>query len=155
MVDYKVTPTVFGQRPPFKTPDKIFIEELTEEGFYKLMSDFYDIVIESDISNFFPQDPEMLEQVKKHNTKFFIEVCGGTPAYSEQMGHVDMVKMHEEFSIPEKARLEWLGCMKEVLEPLDISDEAKQTFWDYVEVFSKHLVNEDQKASTYEDMVKV
>ncbi|MGM0533194.1 MAG: globin [Campylobacterota bacterium] len=155
MVDYKVTPTVFGQRPEYKNPDPIFLQEVTEEGFYKLMSDFYDLVIESDIANFFPQDEALLEQVKKHNTKFFIEVCGGTPVYSREMGHVDMVKMHEEFSIPEKARLEWLGCMKEILQGLDISDEAKQTFWDYVEVFSKHLVNEKPKATTYEDLVKV
>ncbi|MGM0622965.1 MAG: globin [Campylobacterota bacterium] len=155
MVDYKVTATEFGQRPPYKEPDAIFLKELGEEGFYQLMSDFYDLVIESDISNFFPQDEAMLEKVKLHNTKFFVEVCGGTKAYTQQMGHVDMVKMHEEFSIPEKARLEWLGCMREILDKQDISDAAKQTFWDYVEVFSKHLVNEKPKPTTYEDLVKV
>lgn len=155
MVDYRVSTTEFGQRPSFKEPDAIFLEELTEEGFYQLMSDFYDLVIESDIANFFPQDPQMLETVKLHNTKFFVEVCGGSKAYSELMGHVDMIKMHEEFSIPEKARLEWLGCMRTILEKQTISDAAKQTFWDYVEVFSKHLVNEKPKPTTYEDLVKV
>ncbi len=52
-----------------------------------------------------------------------------------------MVEMHKPFSIPEKARVEWLGCMRELLEELNISDEAKQEFWDYCEVFSKHMVN--------------
>jgi hemoglobin len=155
MVDYKVTPTVFGERPEFKTPDPIFLQELTEEGFVRFMSDFYDLVVESDIANFFPQDKELLDKVKKHNTKFFIEICGGNSYYSDEMGHVDMVKMHEEFSIPEKARLEWLGCMREILEKQTIGDAAKQTFWDYIEVFSKHLVNEKPKATTYEDLVKV
>ncbi|MDY0321912.1 MAG: globin [Arcobacteraceae bacterium] len=140
MVNYKVTTTVFGERPDFKEPRKI-LQELGRDGFGAMMDRFYDIVVESDIANFFPQDKDMLDKVKKHNTKFFVEACGGEKEYTKEVGHIDMVEMHKPFSIPEKARVEWLGCMRELLEELNISDEAKQEFWDYCEVFSKHMVN--------------
>ena len=64
----------------------------------------------------------------------------------------DMVEMHKPFSIPEKARTEWLGCFREVLEKLDVSDEAKQQFWNYLEAHSKHTVNVDSKVKLPEEM---
>lgn len=142
-MDYTVTKTKLGQRPDFKYPKPIFIEELGEEGLVKLFSDFYDLIVESDIGNFFPQEGEELEKIKAHNVKFFIEAAGGPKYYTEAVGHFDMLKTHEQFSITEKARREWLGCMEEVLRDVDISDEAKQSFWDFLEVFSKHTVNVD------------
>lgn len=155
MVNYKITPTIFGQRPEFKIPNPNFLQELTEEGFKKMMSDFYDMLVESDIANFFPQDEHALNIVKYHNTKFFIEACGGPKYYSDEVGHLDMVKMHEPFSITEKARVEWLGTFKIILEKLEVSDDAKQSFWDYIEVFSKHTVNVDTIVKHPEDLAKV
>lgn len=66
-----------------------------------------------------------------------------------------MIKAHEPFSITEKARTEWLGCMEQVLSKIDISDAAKQSFWDYLETFSKHTVNVDTGLKLPEDNVKV
>jgi len=140
-MDYHVSKTNFGETPDFEYPKPIFIEELGEEGLKKLFNDFYDLIVDSDIGNFFPQDEEELEKVKAHNVKFFIEAAGGPKHYSETVGHFDMVKAHEPFSITEKARREWLGTMEEVLRKTDISDEAKQSFWDFLEKFSKHTVN--------------
>ena len=155
MVDYRVTNTIFGERPNYKLPNRLFLKELGEEGFRKMMSDFYDIVVESNIANFFPQEEEELEKVKAHNTKFFIEICGGKKYYSSETGHLDMIKMHEDFSITEADRVEWLGCFREVLEKLDVSDEAKQEFWDYIEIFSKHMVNVETENPNYENLVKI
>jgi len=152
MVDYTITKTVFGERPEFERPTK-YLEELSIEGFRAMMDDFYHILVESDIANFFPQDEEGLRKVIEHNTKYFIEISGGPKDYSKMMGHVDQVKMHEPFSIPDKARIEWLGCFKEVIEKQDVSDEAKQQFWNYLETHSKHMVNVPTKIRLPEDMV--
>lgn len=153
-MDFKVTKTVFGEKPDFDYPKPIFLEELGEEGLKKLFSDFYDLVVESDIGNFFPQNHEELEKVKAHNVKFFIEACGGEKHYTNAVGHFDMLKAHEQFSITEKARREWLGCMEEVLKKTNISDEAKQSFWDFLETFSKHTVNVDERQELEDLVVK-
>ena len=153
-MDFKVTKTEFGEKPNFEYPKPIFLEELGDEGLKKLFSDFYDLVVESDIGNFFPQNHEELEKVKAHNVKFFIEACGGEKHYTNAVGHFDMLKAHEQFSITEKARREWLGCMEEVLRKTNISDEAKQSFWNFLETFSKHTVNVDERQELEDLVVK-
>ncbi|QKF82454.1 globin [Halarcobacter ebronensis] len=154
-MDYKITKTEFGERPDYELPKPIFLEEMGEEGLVKLFDEFYDLVAQSDIGNFFPQDEEELQKIKSHNVKFFIEACGGPKYYSEAVGHFDMIKAHEPFSITEKARTEWLGCMEEILRKSTISDEAKKSFWDYLERFSKHTVNVNTGLKLPEDIVKV
>lgn len=151
-MDYHVSKTTFGEKPDFEYPKPLFIEELKEEGLVTLFSDFYDLIVDSDISNFFPQDDDELDKIKAHNVKFFIEAAGGPKHYTEAVGHFDMMKTHEQFSITEKARREWLGCMEEVLRKTDISEEAKQSFWDFLEKFSKHTVNVDERLEL-EDLV--
>ena len=151
-MQYDITKTKFGEKPSFEYPSQLFMEELGVEGMKKLFSDFYDLVVDSDIGNFFPQDEEELEKVKSHNVKFFIEAAGGPKLYSQAVGHFDMMKTHEQFSITEKARREWLGCMEEVLRNTQMSDEAKQSFWDFLETFSKHTVNVDERLEL-EDLV--
>ena len=154
-MDYKITKTVFGEKPEYNLPKPIFLEEMKEEGLIKLFDKFYDLLADSDIGNFFPQEEDELQKVKDHNVKFFIEACGGEKHYSNTVGHFDMIKAHEPFSITEKARTEWLGCMEEVLKDFDISDEAKKSFWEYLETFSKHTVNVDSDLKLPEDIVKV
>ncbi|RXJ69259.1 globin [Halarcobacter ebronensis] len=154
-MDYKITKTEFGERPDYELPKPIFLEEMGEKGLVKLFDEFYDLVAQSDIGNFFPQDEEELQKIKGHNVKFFIEACGGPKYYSEAVGHFDMIKAHEPFSITEKARTEWLGCMEEILRKSTVSDEAKKSFWDYLEKFSKHTVNVNTGLKLPEDIVKV
>lgn len=154
-MDYNITKTKFGETPKYDLPKPLFYEELGEAGLVKLFDEFYDLLADSDISNFFPQDEEGLEKVKSHNVKFFIEACGGPKYYSETVGHFDMLKAHEPFSITEKARTEWLGCMEEVLKKVNISEEAKKSFWEYLEKFSKHTVNVDTGIKLPEDIVNI
>ncbi|MGB9801366.1 globin [Arcobacter sp.] len=154
-VDYKISKTNFGEKPHYELPKPLFYKELGEDGLIKLFNNFYDLLVESDISNFFPQDEKELEKVKAHNVKFFIEACGGPKYYSDEVGHFDMIKAHKPFSITEKARTEWLGCMQDVLKDVKISEEAKKSFWEYLERFSKHTVNVDTGIKLPEDIVKV
>ena len=149
---YQVSKTNFGEKPEFEYPKPLFLQEIGEDGLKKLFSDFYDLIVDSDIGNFFPQDEEKLEKIKAHNVKFFIEACGGEKQYSKAVGHFDMLKTHEQFSITQKARREWLGCMEEVLKKINISPKAKQRFWDFLEKFSKHTVNVDERLEL-EDLV--
>ncbi len=153
-MDFSISKTQFGEKPPFNYPKPIFLEEMGEEGLKELFNNFYDLVVESDIGNFFPQNEEELKKVKEHNVKFFIEACGGEKHYSKAVGHFDMLKTHERFSITEKARREWLGCMEEALKNIKISDEAKQSFWDFLENFSKHTVNVDERLDLEDLVVK-
>ena len=44
--------------------------------------------------------------------------------------------------------------MEEVLRKTDISDEAKQSFWDFLETFSKHTVNVDERQELEDLVVK-
>ena len=143
---FKITPVKPGEKVTFKNPSPEFYEAVGgEEGMRKLMYSFYDLIYESDIANFFPQDRAEFDKVKEKNTKFFIQRCGGPKVYEEESGGQDlndyMIRFHEQFSIDERARIEWLGTMREALEQLDIDEKLKRAFWEYVEAFSKLCVN--------------
>ncbi len=143
---FKITPTVQGEEVPYKNPSPEFYEAVGgEEGMRKLMYSFYDLIYESDIANFFPQDREEFDKIKEKNTKFFIQRCGGPKVYEDESGGMDlneyMIRVHDDFSIPEKARIEWLGCMREALDNYEMDEAVKEDFWNYVEAFSKLTVN--------------
>jgi len=58
--------------------------------------------------------------------------------------------MHDDFSINEKARIEWLGTMREALDEVKHVDESiKESFWNYLDQFSKLTVNTFSDGSTY------
>lgn len=153
MVNYYYTNAVMGERPEFKVPNPEFLKQLTPEGFQEMVDDFYDIVVDSEIAHFFPDDEEELALIKKRNASYFMMICGGDERYiSKYGGEFDQIKTHEVFSIPNKARLEWLGCWEEVLRPRQnkVDHEHIQSYWNWLEVFSKHIVNFENDRETYE-----
>ena len=154
-MSFEITPTVKGEHVDFKNPDPAFYEAIGgEEGMRKLMYNFYDKIYESDIANFFPQDEEEFAEIKEKNTKFFIQICGGPKIYEDEAKGVElnefMVRIHDDFSIYEKSRIEWLGTMREALEEVEGLDKALiDDFWDYLERFSKLTVNTWPDGSKY------
>ena len=153
-MSYEVSKVEKGERVKFKHPDPAFYRAIGgEDGMRRLMYDFYDIIYESDISHFFPQDEDEFEKVKEKNTKFFIQICGGPKVYEDEAKGMNldeyMIRVHDEFSITEKSRYEWLGCMEEALRKVDIPQEIKDDFWAYLENFSKLTVNSFSDGSTY------
>ncbi len=139
---YEISDTKKGEKVEFSNPPKEFFEALGVEGMRRFMYDFYERISQSDIAHFFPQDEEEFEKVKQKNTDFFIQICGGPAVYDQDEDLNDyMVRFHEQFSIDERARIEWLGTMREALEELDIDEDLKRAFWEYVEAFSKLCVN--------------
>jgi len=153
-MSYEVSKVKKGEKVHFKNPTAAFYEAVGgEEGMRALMYNFYDIIYESDIANFFPQDEEEFAVVKEKNTKFFIQICGGPKVYEGATEGMDlnehMVRLHEDFSIYEKSRYEWLGCMEEALRKVDMEQKIKDDFWDYLEKFSKLTVNSFSDGSVY------
>jgi len=155
MARLEITPVVKGEAVEFKNPTEKFFKAIGgEEGMKKLMYDFYDRIYESDIAHFFPQDEDEFQKVKEKNTKFFIQICGGPKVYEDEAKGMNlneyMIRLHDEFSINEKARIEWLGTMREALDAVeDLDDEAKEEFWDYLDKFSKLTVNSFSDGSEY------
>jgi hemoglobin len=145
-MSYEITETQEGEKVDFKNPSPKFYEAVGgEKGMRELMYSFYEIIYKSDINNFFPQDKEEFDKIAHKNTRFFIQLCGGPKVYEEETGGRDldtyMIRVHDDFSIPEKARVEWLGCMREALRNYDMDEEIKADFWDYCDKFSKLTVN--------------
>ncbi len=139
-------------------PDPRFYEAIGKEaGFKKLINEFYDRIVESDIAFFFPQEEEKIEKIKEHNGKYFAEIAGGPKRYSEEMGHVDQIKMHKPFSINEKHRTEWLGTWREVLQDLakDVEPALVESYFNFLDEYSKLLVNRELNARAFEDLAKV
>lgn len=146
-----------GECVTFTNPPKAFFEAVGGvEGMRDFMYNFYDKIYESDIAHFFPQDEEEFEKVKEKNTLFFIAICGGPKLYETDEEDLNeyMVEFHKNFSIDEKARIEWLGTMREALEELDIDEALKEAFWEYVERFSKLTVNRFNEEGFYDQAFK-
>ena len=151
----EITPVKKGEKVEFKNPSKKFFDAIGGvDGMRELMYNFYDKIYESDIAHFFPQDEEEFAKVKEKNTKFFIQICGGPKVYEDEAKGMDlneyMIRVHDDFSINEKARIEWLGTMREALDEVKgLDEEIKRDFWDYLEKFSKLTVNSFSDGSKY------
>ena len=151
-----ITNVVKGEAVDFKNPPVEFFEAVGGvEGMRKLMYRFYDNIYESDIAHYFPQDEDEFHEIRVKNTKFFIQICGGPKVYEGESGGLDlneyMIRIHDDFSITEKSRIEWLGVMRETMEEMipDVPQELQQQFWDYLDSFSKLTVNTFSDGSTY------
>jgi hemoglobin len=157
MVDYYYTTAKMGDRPEITLANKEFLEQLTVEGFKEMIVDFYAIIIDSDISHYFPHDEEELKIIKIRNGAYFMMMCGGDERYISKFGgDFDQIKTHKMFSIPDKARMEWLGCWEEVLKTIENKVDHKhiQSYWNWLEVFSKHIVNYENDKKSHEDHAK-
>ncbi|HHC11120.1 MAG TPA: globin [Campylobacterales bacterium] len=150
-----ITPVKKGEEVHFKNPSEKFYQAIGgEDGMRKLMFNFYDKIYDSEISHFFPQDEDEFEQIKIKNTKFFIQICGGPKVYENEAQGMElnefMIRLHDDFSITEKARVEWLGTMREALEEVKgVDEEILEDFWSYLDNFSKLTVNSFSDGSTY------
>lgn len=156
IMELPITAVEKGKSVHFKTPPKAFYDAIgKEEGMKELMYDFYDKIYESKIAHFFPQDEEEFEEVKKKNSKFFIQICGGPKVYEDESKGMElneyMIRLHDDFSINENNRIEWLGSMREALadKALHVDIELIREFWEYLEAFSKLTVNNFSDGSTY------
>jgi len=139
-----ITQVMFGTRVPVTKPIPEFLIEVGEDGIRKLISDHYDRLKVSEISNLFPQDEQGLEEAKKHSSDFFIQICGGPAYFNQNRGAPQMVGRHAPFRIDAKAREIWLENYKPLILQLEkdgVTTRSLESFWGYLDIFSSWMIN--------------
>ncbi|MFV0562472.1 globin [Malaciobacter mytili] len=140
-MQFTITPAQVGTRPPVLLPTPQFLELLKEEGIRKLVSDHYDLLRQSNIKGLFPPTDEGFALAKEHSADFFIQICGGPKYFNEKRGAPMMAARHSPFKINQEARRIWLESYAMVLAPLQIPEEVKKSFWNYIDIFSIWMMN--------------
>jgi hemoglobin len=114
---------------------------LKEEGMRRMVSDHYDLLVKSDIKHLFPKNLVALEKAKENSADFFIQICGGPDYFNKHRGQPKLQQRHLPFQITAEGREVWLNCYKQVLQNLNLPEPVKLSFWNYLDVFSKWMVN--------------
>jgi len=140
-MNFEISKYFPGVRPNVPMPSHEMFVLLKEEGMRKLASDHYDLLVQSPIKHLFPKNPIALEKAKEHAADFFIQICGGPDYFNQNRGLPQMNRRHRPFQITAEARIEWLNCYREVLKKLDLPENVVLSFWNYLDVFSKWMVN--------------
>jgi len=140
-MDFSISQFEYRQRPPVTIPSPEFLKVLTEDGIRKMVSDHYDLLINSEIKQLFPRNEEALIKAKQNSADFFIQICGGPTYYLENRGRPMLAQRHAVGSITPEARIVWLQCYIKVLSKLGLPDDLIQSFWNYLNVFSFWMVN--------------
>ena len=136
---------MLGDKPPVTKAYPAFMHEIGEARFREMVSQHYELLKVSEIKGLFPiDDPQEFADAKKHAADFMIQICGGPAYFNASRGAPMMGKRHAPFAITAEARVVWLELYIKVLEPLaedGVSKENIESFWRYLEDFSKHMVN--------------
>ncbi|MFV0592629.1 MAG: hypothetical protein ACK5M7_14675 [Draconibacterium sp.] len=140
-MNFEITKYFPGVRPNVTMPSHEMLSLLKEEGMRKMVSDHYDLLVQSPVNHLFPKNPIALEKAKEHAADFFIQICGGPDYFNQNRGMPQMNRRHRPFQITAEARIEWLNCYREVLGKLDLPENVVLSFWNYLDVFSKWMVN--------------
>jgi hemoglobin len=130
-----------GARPNVPQPGNDIYKHLGEEGIRKLISDHYNLLVQSEIKDMFPPVGEKLELAKKYSADFFIQRFGGPNYYDTNRGKPMLTRRHEPFAINQKARKVWLGCYQQLLPGLDMPEEVIIEYWKFLDIFSIWMVN--------------
>lgn len=140
-MQFQISTYLPGSLPNVTKPTSQMFDLLKETGMRKMVNDHYDLLVKSSIKDLFPKNPIALEKAKEHSADFFIQICGGPEYFNKNRGVPQLKRRHQPFKINAKARIEWLNCYKVVLEKLDLPYDVKLSFWNYLDVFSKWMVN--------------
>lgn len=141
-LNLEITPYQIGDNPLVKKLTHKLLESLGEEGVRDMINKHYGLLKISSIKHLFPvHNEKAFELAKKHSADFFIQLSGGPNYFEQNRGAPKMRQRHAKFQIDANARVIWLECFKTVVEDLDMSDEIKQDFWDYLNPFSAWMIN--------------
>ena len=143
MAKFTITDLPFGERRTNFKPDIKIYDYLQEDGIRKMVSDHYELLVESEIKDLFPPQGELLEGAKKRSADFFIQRLGGPEYYKTSRGNPMLANRHLPFKITPKARIIWLDCYRKVLSTLEnIPEELILALWNWLDEFSNWMVNQ-------------
>jgi hemoglobin len=140
-MEFEISEYVPGDKPDVVLPSTHMFHLLKEEGIRKMVSDHYDLLAKSPVKDLFPQNTVAFEKAKENSADFFIQICGGPMYFNKNRGRPMLNKRHLPHKITAEARTEWLKCYRQVLGKLDLPEEVVLSFWNYLDVFSKWMVN--------------
>jgi hemoglobin len=123
-------------------PSPEIYRAMGDDNIFKMMSDFYKRLQNSEIRHLFPAD---MEEASKKSALFFIGLLGGPPLYLQKYGPPRMRARHIPFEIDERARQIWLACFENTLEGAEAQyrfpPQHLQGFKDFLKSFSAWMVN--------------
>lgn len=109
------------------------------DNLHKLIEIFYDLVFASEkIGPLFQNDKEI---IKEKQFQFLTQFLGGPPIYTIKHGHPKMRMRHLPHAITNEAKEEWLRCMLQAINKLELSDELKITLYNCFPQVAQHMVN--------------
>ncbi len=142
MLPGRIIYTPPGGPPQGPGPNKEIYGLMGEDNIFRMMSDFYRELENSEVRHLFPAD---MEEASKKSAAFFVTLLGGPPLYFERYGPPRMRARHLPFEIDEAARQVWLGCFDRTLQDADVKynfpAQHLQGFKDFLRSFSAWMVN--------------
>ena len=112
-----------------------------QKTFNELVSHFYALVAVNPVLR--PMYPDSdLKAAAQRLEMFLVQYWGGPTTYSEQRGHPRLRMRHAPFHIATKERDEWLSCMRQAVDGLEINAELKTELWNYLEMAANSMVNQ-------------
>jgi hemoglobin len=131
-----------GGPPQGPGPSKEIYGIMGEDNIFRMMSDFYGELANSEVRNLFPDD---MEAASKVSAAFFVMLLGGPPTYVQKYGPPRMRARHLPFQIDEGARQVWLACFRRTLEAASEKYQFPAHHLDgfktFLESFSGWMVN--------------
>ena len=106
----------------------------------KLLVDrFYDLVFSSSVLSPLFQTEKSVIREKQY--QFLSQFLGGPALYSEIYGHPRMRMRHLPHRIDQKAKEEWLKCMKAAIDSLELDVQVKTDLYNCFPQVAEHMVN--------------
>jgi hemoglobin len=114
-------------------------ESLGEEKIKNLVQHFYQQVEKSsELRKLYPKD---LAPAEERLFLFLIHVFGGPHTYLEKRGHPMLRRRHFQWPIDGNMKEEWLNCMFQAIDSLDMDPDIKEQMQTYFVQVANHMVN--------------
>ncbi|HZP16137.1 MAG TPA: globin [Nocardioides sp.] len=108
----------------------------------RIVDTFYDGVANDPVLRpMYPEDD--LAPAAERLTLFLSQYWGGPSTYNELRGHPRLRIRHAPFKVNEEARDRWLGHFAQGLVAVDLTEEQRAEFWQYVTHAANFLLNSD------------
>jgi hemoglobin len=126
---------------PGSTGGTSFYDEIGgEPTFRKLVDEFYAGVANDPVLR--PLYPEADLGPAATRLRMFLEqYWGGPGTYSEERGHPRLRMRHAPFKVGPTERDAWLSHMRTAVDTLGLTEEQRETLWQYLERAAFFMVN--------------